>query len=384
MNDVKAIIGADIFDATEMHSNCALLFSGDKIIAIVDDVDVPSECEVIALNGGILAPGFIDLQVNGGGGVLFNDEPNVAGIKTICNAHAKYGTTSLLPTLITDNLGNTKRAIEAGIEAHKQKVSGFLGLHLEGPHLSIQRKGAHDPSLIRKMHDEDMNLLLKARQDLPNLMITVAIETVTLLQIETLAKADITVSLGHTNCTTEQAIAASKVGAKCATHLFNAMSPLSHREPGLVGAAINEGAFFCGLIADGHHVSSTAISIALAAKREPGRIFLVTDAMSTIGTDITSFTLNGRTIYRNDGVLTLEDGTLAGADLDMISAVQNIQKLADVSVEEALRMATLYPAKCMNISEQQGCLKSGASADMVHIGTKNEVKNVWIGGQHIS
>lgn len=383
MNDMKAIIGADIFDATVMHSNCALLFSNDEIIGIVGAHEVPADYEVIAVEGGTLTPGFIDLQVNGGGGVMLNDEPNVGGIKTICEAHAKYGTTSLLPTLITDDLDNTKRAVEAGIEAHKQKVPGFLGLHLEGPHLSTQRKGAHDPSLIRIMTDDDMNLLLKAGQSLPNLMITVAIESVTLQQIETLSKANIIVSLGHTNCSYEQAIAASKAGARCATHLFNAMSPLTHREPGLVGAAINEGTFFCGLIADGHHVTSPAISIALAAKRQPGRVFLVTDAMSTIGTNLTSFTLNERTIYRNDGILTLEDGTLAGADLDMISAVQNIQKLADVSLEEALRMASLYPAQCMNISEQRGCLKSGTSADIVHIGPESQIKNVWISGRQL-
>lgn len=380
MSDMKAIIGADIFDATKVYRNCALLFSDAEIIGIADDREVPSDYEVISVDGGTLTPGFIDLQVNGGGGILLNDEPSVEGIKTICEAHAKYGTTSLLPTLITDDLNNTRRAIEAGIQARKQKIPGFLGLHLEGPHLSTQRKGAHDPSLIRKMTDDDMNLLLKAHQNLPNLMITVAIESVSLLQIEVLSKAGITVSLGHTNCTNEQAIAASKAGAKCVTHLFNAMSPLTHREPGLVGAAINEGAFFCGLIADGHHVSSTAISIALAAKRQPGKIFLVTDAMSTIGTDLASFTLNDRTIYRNDGILTLEDGTLAGADLDMISAVRNIQKLAGVSLEEALRMATLYPAQCMGISEQMGSLNAGARADIVHIGQENQIKNVWIGG----
>ncbi|WP_244627828.1 N-acetylglucosamine-6-phosphate deacetylase [Lentilitoribacter sp. Alg239-R112] len=379
----KAIIGANIFDAEKTHKNSALLLSDGKIIAIVADHEVPSEYEVISVDGGTLTPGFIDLQVNGGGGVLLNDEPTIDGIRTICDAHAKFGTTSLLPTLITDDFDNTKRAIEAGIEAHKQNVPGFLGLHLEGPHLSTQKKGAHDPSLIRKMTDEDVKILIDGRKNLPNLMITVGIETVTLQQIKVLSEANIIVSLGHTNCTYEQAVEASESGATCATHLFNAMSPLTHREPGLVGAAINEGAFFCGLIADGHHVHPAPLSIALAAKRGPGKAFLVTDAMSTIGTDLTSFTLNDRTIYRNNGILTLENGTLAGADLDMISAVLNIQKLTDMDPEEAIRMATLYPAQCMGISGHIGTLNSGASADIIHIGTKNEIKNVWRRGQQL-
>lgn len=383
MSEMKAIIGADIFDAVQMHRNSALLFSQGKIVAIVDEQEVPAECEVMQLGGGTLAPGFVDLQVNGGGGVLFNEAPNIKGIKTICKAHATYGTTSLLPTLITDDLNTTKRAIEASIDAYRQKIPGFLGLHLEGPHLSVERKGAHDPSLIRKMTDDDMNLLLKANQSLPNLMITVAIESVTLQQIEALSSANIVVSLGHTNCSYEQARAASKAGARCITHLFNAMSPLTHREPGLVGAALNEGAFFCGLIADGHHVSAAAISIALSAKRQPGNVFLVTDAMSTIGTDLESFALNDRLIYRNNGVLTLKDGTLAGADLDMMSAVRNIQRLANISLQEALRMASLYPAQCMNLSKMFGCLNSGSHANMVYIDAKGEVKSVWIEGHQL-
>lgn len=380
MNDMKAIMGADIFDGSVTHHGCALLFSKGKIDEIVDLHDVPSSAEQVLIDGGILAPGFIDLQVNGGGGVLFNDAPTIEGIKTICQAHAKFGTTSLLPTLITDNLDVTKKAIEAGIQAYKENVFGFLGLHLEGPHLSKMRKGAHDPSLIRIMTDEDMNLLLQARQCLPNLMVTVAMESVTLEQIQTLSKAQIIVSLGHTNCTHSQAVAALKAGASCATHLYNAMSPLTHREPGLVGAAINEGAFNCGLIADGYHVSPAAMSIAINAKTSPGNVFLVTDAMSTIGTDLKQFTLNERMIYRKDGILTLEDGTLAGADLDMMTAVHNIQSMAGVSLEKALQMAALYPAYCMRIDDRFGQINAGSHANIIHIGADNNINNVWING----
>ncbi|MEP4430950.1 MAG: N-acetylglucosamine-6-phosphate deacetylase, partial [Hyphomicrobiales bacterium] len=328
------------------------------------------------------APGFVDLQVNGGGGVLLNDRPDVAGIETICAAHAQFGTTSLLPTLITDNYDVTHAAVAAGIEATQKAVTGFIGLHLEGPHLSVARKGAHDGTLVRPMNRDDLNFLKTSRAALPHLMTTVAPESVSNAQIFELTQAGVVISLGHTASTYETAVAAAASGVKAVTHLFNAMSPLTHREPGLVGAALETDNLSVGLIADGIHVHPAAISIALGAKKGPGRIFLITDAMSTIGTNQQSFTLNGRTITRDSGKLILEDGTLAGADLDMITAVRFMANTVGISTDEALRMAALYPAQCIG-DDSIGHLQTGAIANMVHLDDALAIQSVWTAAQQI-
>jgi len=285
MSKATAFIGATIFDGYTRHHNKALVVMDGVCGAILDPDDIAGGIAVTPLDGGLLAPGFIDLQVNGGGGCLFNSAPNLDSIVTICRAHAEYGTTSLLPTLITDTLRITERAIEAGIRAFDRGIPGFLGLHLEGPHLSTARKGAHSPELIRPMMDEDVTYLCQVRTRLPHLMITIAPESVNNHQILALCEAGITVSLGHSNASAEQARQAFSAGACCVTHLYNAMSPLAHREPGLVGAALNAERVFAGLIADGHHVRAEAIDIALKCKSGEGKLFLVSDAMSTIGSD---------------------------------------------------------------------------------------------------
>jgi N-acetylglucosamine-6-phosphate deacetylase len=313
--------------------------------------------------------------------VMFNDRPDAETIRTICRAHAPFGTTALLPTLITDTPEITAQAIAAGAEAARQNIPGFLGLHLEGPHLSISRKGAHDPALIRPMSDADKAALIAARKQMPVLLTTVAPETVPAWRIAALAAAGVVVSLGHSDARSALAATAAEAGASMVTHLFNAMSQIGNREPGLVGAALDTGALSCGLIADGIHVDPATIGIALRAKRRPGRIFLVTDAMATIGTDMTSFTLNGRTIRRENGRLTLEDGTLAGADLDMISAVRFMHRRIGIELGEALRMASLYPAESIGQDARHGRLAPGARADIVHLSDALDVESVWIGGE---
>lgn len=382
IKSAKAFVGATIFDGHKRHENSALLTDGGKVGKIISSDDIPADVETIMLTGGLLAPGFVDLQVNGGGGVLLNDQPDVAGIETICAAHAQFGTTSLLPTLITDNIEVTHTAVAAGIEAARQSVVGFIGLHLEGPHLSVARKGAHDPALVRKMSNDDLNFLKKSRRSLPHLMTTVAPESVSNEQISELTEAGIVISLGHTAADYETAVKAASVGVKAVTHLFNAMSPLTHREPGLVGAALETGHLSVGIIADGIHVHPAAISIALGAKKGPGKIFLVTDAMSTIGTDQKSFTLNGRTITRDGGKLILEDGTLAGADLDMITAVRFMANTVGIGADEALRMAALYPAQCIG-AETIGHLQTGATANMVHLNDDLTIQSVWYAARQI-
>jgi N-acetylglucosamine-6-phosphate deacetylase len=344
---------------------------------------LPPGCESTRLDGGFLAPGFVDLQVNGGGGVLLNDRPDVEAIGRICVAHAQFGTVALLATLITDTPEITEKTIAAGRAAAAAKVPGFLGLHLEGPHLSLARKGAHDPTLIRPMEEEDLLRLKNAVADLPVLQTTVAPETVTPQQVAALAGAGVVVSIGHSDSSFEMACAAIAAGARQMTHLFNAMSQLGHRQPGMVGAALESQSLYAGVIADGIHVSRHALAIALRAKRGPGRIFLVTDAMATIGTDMTEFTLNGRLIKRSNGRLTLEDGTLAGADLDMISAVRFIHREIGVDLGEALRMASLYPAEAARQERRLGRLRQGAAASFVHLSEDLDIRSVWIDGKKV-
>lgn len=374
-----AYLGARIFDGASWHDDSALLVVGGKVTAIAAVSALPDNAERVKLDGGMLLPGFIDLQVNGGGGVMLNDEPTVEGLSRICAAHARFGTTALLPTLITDTPEITRATVEAGKQARREGVAGFLGLHLEGPHLSVARKGAHDPSLIRAMEEADLDLLLSSAEDLDVLLTTIAPENVTEAQVAKLADAGIVVSLGHTEANYEIAGRYEKAGVRMVTHLFNAMSPLGHREPGLVGAALESTALHCGLIADGIHVVAPSMAVALRAKQGQGRIFIVTDAMSPIGTDVTSFTLNGREILRKDGRLTLADGTLAGADIDMLSSVRFVHEKLGLSFEEAVRMASVYPAQAVGIAHK-GALQSGMDADFVVLNSDLSMNATYIGG----
>jgi len=308
---------------------------------------VPADARIVPMDGLSLVPGFIDIQVNGGGGVLLNEQPDVEGIRTICAAHARFGTTALLPTLITDSREVTATTIAAGLAAREARVPGFLGLHLEGPHLSVARKGAHDPAFIRPMEQADLDRIVAARRGLDVLLTTLAPENATNNQIAALHAAGGTVS---------------------------------NREPGMVGAALDLGHLNAGLIADGYHVHPVSIGAALRAKRGPGRIFLVTDAMSPIGTDMTSFFLNGREIFREGGRLTLADGTLAGADIDMASCVRYMRDTVGVELEEALRMASLYPAEAIGMTGRKGRLTHGHDADFAVIDGGVNVVATWIGG----
>ena len=380
MTRLTAYTGAEIFDGHKRHRQSALLVNGAHIFDIVPEVDLPSDCKIVSLDGGLITAGFVDLQVNGGGGEMLNNSPTVETIRTICDAHLQFGTTSLLPTLITDNREITSAAIEATKGALKQNIEGMIGLHLEGPHLSIVRKGAHDPALIRAMDDVDCDQLTNLARTLPSLLLTVAPESVSSDQIQTLSDAGATVSLGHTNVDFETATKAAANGATCVTHLFNAMSQLGNRDPGVVGAVLETSSLFAGIIADGIHVDPATIRIALRAKLGPGKIFLVTDAMAAIGTNIREFTLNGRKILRHDGRLNLSDGTLAGADLDMISAVKFMINIIGLEVDEALRMASLYPAQLLKRTTEIGRLASGTRADFLHLDSSHNIETVWRSG----
>jgi len=377
-----AITGARIFDGATWHDRSALVLN-DGVVEGLIAADSPTDAIRVPADGALLVPGFVDLQVNGGGGALLNLTPTLDAIRTMCTNYARFGTTAMLPTLITDTPEKNVVAIAAGAEAVAANVPGFLGLHIEGPHLALSRKGAHDPKLIRPMEEADLLRFLDARTKLPNLLVTVAVEAADTTQISRLAEAGIIVSIGHSDGTYAQVRAAVEAGASMVTHLFNAQSQLGNREPGIVGAALELGAISAGLIADGIHVHPTSIGVALRAKRGPGQVFLVTDAMSPTGTDWTEFVLTGQTVYRKDGALRLADGTLAGADLTMIDAIKYVHRTVGVPLDEALRMASLYPAQALGVASAHGHLNRGARADFVVLTDDLDIHSTWIGGEKV-
>lgn len=365
-----------IFDGQTIHRASALVIEDGRVVEIASLSSLPSNVSLADHGSAVIAPGFVDLQVNGGGGVMFNDDPSAAAIETICAAHRPYGTVALLPTLITDSRANTAKAIEAAVEAQRRGLRGSAGLHLEGPHLDPRRHGAHDTALIRPMDADDLAALIAAKDRLQTLLVTVAPESVTEQQIAAMAKAGIVVSLGHTDCGYDTAMRCFDAGASMVTHLFNAMSQMGNREPGLVGAALDNAGVHAGLIADGHHVHGASIRQALKAKTGPGRLFLVTDAMATVGSDIRHFMLNGRRIVRQDGRLTLSDGTLAGADIDMAASVSTVRSLAGNSLLEALAMAGAAPAAAIGRAGELGCLKTGVPANFVVLSGEGALRSV--------
>lgn len=364
-----------VFDGQRLLTGQAVVIEGNRIAAVLP---VAEAGPVTRLNG-ILAPGFLDLQVNGGGGLMVGRDTDAAALRHICATHQRLGCAGVLPTLITDTSDTTAAVIAAGI--HAVGTSGFLGLHLEGPHLDPRRHGAHDPALIRPMTPEDLAHLCDAARALPALMITLAPEAATPDQIATLSRAGAVVSLGHTDCDHDTARAAFAAGARCATHLFNAMSQMGHRAPGLVGAVL-AGDAHAGLIADGIHVHPAAMRAALAARA--GGIFLVTDCMGFAGTDLTAMPFGCRTIYRRDGRLTLADGTLAGADLRMDRAMGVLVDRVGIPPERALAMATWEPARAIGLSHEYGALRAGRRADLVLLDDDLALRSVWIAGQPLT
>jgi N-acetylglucosamine-6-phosphate deacetylase len=359
-----------------------VIVAGARISAIVPAGDAPTrDARVIDLSGRLLLPGFIDSQVNGGGGVLFNDSPTVEGIRAIGAAHRRFGTTAFLPTLISDDLAVLARAIQAVDAAIDAGVPGVLGIHIEGPFISEARKGVHDASRFLEL-DHDMVGLLSSLKRGKTLM-TLAPETTSPDVIQRLADAGVILAAGHTDATVAEIDIARAHGLTGFTHLFNAMSQLSAREPGTVGAALADPDSYCGIIVDGRHVDPRVLKIALAAKRHD-RFMLVTDAMPCVGTSERTFQLQGRTITVEDGVCVDEQGTLAGAALDMGQAVRNAVTLLDLGAAEAVRMASEYPAQFLGLGSSHGRIAAGLRADFVIADEALNVLETWIGGERIA
>lgn len=357
MRDV--LTATRIFDGERFLTGHAVVVEDGRVAALLPLDQAPPVTRAL---DGTLVPAFLDLQVNGGGGVLVSGATSVADLERLCATHRALGSAGVLPTLITDTAEATARVIAAGVAAARAGVPGFLGLHLEGPHLDPRRKGAHDPALIRPMEPDDLDRLCRAARDLPALMVTLAPESATLEQIHALSRAGAVVSLGHSDCPYDTAVAAFRAGARCATHLFNAMSQLGHRSPGLVGAVLT-GTCAAGLIADGMHVHPAAMALALAAR--PEGIFLVTDCMAFAGTELTEMTLHGRQVLRRDGRLTLEDGTLAGADLTLPDAVARLVRMLGIEEGRALRMASAIPAALIGRATDYGTIRPGTRSEML-------------------
>ncbi|WP_151719568.1 N-acetylglucosamine-6-phosphate deacetylase [Gemmobacter serpentinus] len=371
------LTGARIFDGQMIHSDRALVIEGTVIAGLIPADQAPKAAQHLT---GLLAPAFLDLQVNGGGGHLVGATTTAADLATVCAAHRGLGTAGVLPTLITDTAEATARVIAAGVAAIG--TPGFLGLHLEGPHLDPRRKGAHDPALIRPMEAEDLARLCDAATRLPALLVTLAPESATPDQIATLTRAGAVVSLGHSDCSFDTAQAAFAAGARCATHLFNAMSQIGNREPGLAGAVLTADAA-AGLIADGIHVHPATMRLALTARVDG--VFLVTDCMSFAGTDLTEMTLHGRRVLRRDGRLSLEDGTLAGADLTLPQAIGNLVTKVGISPERALAMASRIPARVIGVEDRFGHIAPGRAAELVLLDTDFGLSGYWSGaGWHIA
>jgi N-acetylglucosamine-6-phosphate deacetylase len=376
---MQILSGARVFDGVRLFDNHVVVIEGGKIVSVGKD-HASLKGHRVVLKGGVLAPALIDLQVNGGAGLMVDGQTDFNILNKVCATHLRLGSAGILPTLITDTAASTASVIAAGIAAAKSGMAGFLGLHLEGPHLDPRRKGAHDPNLIRPMTADDLNLLCNAAANLPALMITLAPESANNDQITALTRAGAVVSLGHSDCSYDTAKAAIAAGAKCATHLFNAMSQLGNREPGLVGAVL-DGNAAAGLIADGIHVNAATVRIALAAKAEG--LFLVSDCMAFAGTDLQEITLNGRQIHRNAGRLTLQDGTLAGADLTLPQAIKILVHTVGTAPTRALAMATSTPAAVIGANGSYGYLAPGRAAHLVHFDTNWDLSAVWHSGERL-
>jgi len=360
-----------------IEADRTLLVRDGRIEGVSGARDVIGADQVIDLDGQLLVPGFIDSQVNGGGGVLFNDEPTVETIATIAGAHRRFGTTGFLPTLISDDLDVVAQAIEAVRRAIERGIPGVLGIHIEGPFLNEKRRGVHDASKLRELDGEAAKLLARPHGGVT--MVTLAPELTTPQVIRELSAAGVIVSAGHTNATYAELQPALAAGLRGFTHLFNAMSQIGSREPGAVGAALAHEASWCGLIVDGHHVHPEVMKLALRAKRHD-RFMLVSDAMPSVGASMKSFTLNGRPITVTGKKLVDEEGRLAGADLDMASAVRNAVRLLNVPLADALRMASANPADFLALRDV-GRIARGQRANLALLDAELSVVRTWINGQ---
>jgi N-acetylglucosamine-6-phosphate deacetylase len=373
-----ALTHARVLAADGWHDDLAVLLEGERIVDLLPPADPRvRDAHQHDLHGAMLVPGFIDVQVNGGGGVLFNEAPTVETLRRIGAAHRRFGTTGFLPTLISDRVEVMRAALAAVEQALAEGVPGVLGIHLEGPYLAAARKGVHDPKYFHAPGSDELALLCAPHRGVR--LLTLAPDQVPLASIGALAGAGLIVCAGHTAADYETIRAALAAGVRGFTHLFNAMTPFGSREPGVVGAALEDADSWCGIIVDGHHVHPASLRVAIAAKPR-GKMLLVTDAMPPVGADRPDYVLNGETIVVRDGICQTAQGVLAGSALDMASAVRNAVQLLGLPLEEAVRMASTYPAEFLGLGESHGRIAPGFRADLVVLDDQCRVQQSWIGG----
>jgi N-acetylglucosamine-6-phosphate deacetylase len=374
----SAVSANQLFDGENWLPDHGLLIQGERIQAVLPRGDLPTDIHHTDLGDTRLAPGLIDIQVNGGGGTMLNNDPSAAGVACMAQAHRQFGTTGLAPTVISDTPEVQQAAAIAVAGARAAGEAGVLALHIEGPHFEPLRRGTHKAEMIRPMADEDLAWLCSL-QDFP-VIVTLAPERTGPGQIRRLAEAGLLVCAGHTNATYEQVQTAIGEGLRGFTHLFNAMSPMEARAPGTVGAALEDNSTWAGIIADGHHVHPATIRLAQHTKA-PGKLLLVSDAMSTVGGP-DSFEIYGERITQSRGRLVNAEGNLAGSAIALIDAVRIAQQEAGLPLAECLRMASLYPAAFLGMDDHLGRLQPGYRADLFAFDEHYRVSDTWVAGQH--
>ncbi|MCL9773288.1 N-acetylglucosamine-6-phosphate deacetylase [Vibrio methylphosphonaticus] len=373
-----ALTNCKVFTGSDVLNNHAVVINGEQIEAVLPITELSASIERIDLNGANVSPGFIDLQLNGCGGVMLNDEITAETIHTMHRANLKSGCTSFLPTLITSSDEDMRQALEAARTYQDQYQNHSLGLHLEGPYLNVAKKGIHSVDFIRQSDDSMIDLICENNDLVAK--VTLAPEQNAPEHIEKLHKAGIVVSIGHTNATYAEARQGFESGITFATHLFNAMTPMTGREPGVVGAIYDTPDVYAGIIADGFHVDYANIRIAHKVKGE--KLVLVTDATAPAGAEMDYFIFVGKKVYYKDGKCVDENGTLGGSALTMIEAVQNTVEHAGIALDETLRMATLYPAKAMGLDNKLGRIKKGMVANLAIFDRDFNVQGTIVNGQY--
>ena len=374
----KVLHNGRVFDGEELHTGMAVVVEHDRIAGLIAEGDIPRDADVKwDLEGRLLAPGLIDIQVNGGGGVMFNDNPTVETIRRMGAAHRTFGTTGFLPTLISSDLETMEQAIQAVSQAIDEGVPGVLGIHLEGPFLNPEKCGIHDAGRFRQLDQDAIECLTSLTNGCA--LVTIAPELTSDDTISHLAGRGIVVFGGHSAATYQQTRNALAAGLRGFTHLFNAMSPIESREPGMVGAALEDDNSWFGIIADGQHVHPATFAVAVAAKQK-GYALLVTDAMATVGSDTSIFEFDGAVITAADGACRTQTGLLAGSDLDMISAVRNTDRFTGIGHLESLRMASAYPAAALGLDDRLGFIRPGYQASFIELDDELELYRSWIDG----
>ena len=372
-----ALTNANVLTDDGFRPDLAVLVEDGKVVALLPESGLPAGVTRRDLGGGHLLPGYIDVQVNGGGGVLFNNAPTVEALRTIVAGHRRFGSTGLMPTLISDDVETMRLAVAAVRQAIAEGVPGVLGIHLEGPYIAPERKGTHNADKFRVPDAAEIEMATSLDNGVT--LVTLAPEQVPADTIRAMVARGAKVAAGHTAASYEQARVGLDAGISGFTHLYNAMTPLQGRDPGVVGAALEDPHSWCGVIVDGVHVHPASLRVALAAKPR-GKVVLVTDAMPMVGSDDPSFNLYGETIVAKDGVVRNAAGSLAGSALDMASAVRNTVQMLGLPLEEAARMASTYPAQFLGIDDYRGRIAPGCAADLVLLDDALQVRETWIGG----